>query len=230
MTDEPIDTTAQARLYSKLIEVMGAVGYVKKTGRNTFHNYNYVTEEDLINEVRGHLASRNVMFLPSAGEITERGITTEKGKASCVTTVRVAYTFVDGDTGATHTCQWAGSGDDSADKGLYKAYTGSMKYFLMKAFMIPTGDDPERDTRPAAPPDPVIDAARASEIRALLGQALAGSLKEAQLAEVFARAGAYPDVVNGQAVTALTAGQADLLTASLREYLTEPAQLEATPA
>ena len=40
-----------------------------------------------------------------------------------------------------------GAGDDGADKGLYKAYTGAVKYFLMKTFLIPTGDDPEADTK-----------------------------------------------------------------------------------
>ena len=31
-------------------------------------------------------------------------------------------------------------------KGLYKAFTGSMKYFLMKNFLVATGDDPEQDS------------------------------------------------------------------------------------
>jgi hypothetical protein len=33
------------------------------------------------------------------------------------------------------------------DKGVYKALTGSEKYFLMKAFLIPTGDDPEKESK-----------------------------------------------------------------------------------
>jgi hypothetical protein len=75
-----------------------------------------------------------------------REYTTDRGKQSVVTTVVVAFTFADGDTGAMFRSEWAGQGDDPADKGLYKAYTGALKYFLMKTFLIPTGDDPEADT------------------------------------------------------------------------------------
>lgn len=137
---------AQGGLYKKLAEVMVEVGYVKKNGYNSFHRYNYVTEADLVDAVRAKLAERNVVLIPSVVGIDERGVTSDKGKASTVTTVRVAFTFCDGDSGATHKAEWAGSGDDPADKGLYKAYTGAVKYFLMKSFLIPTGDDPEGDS------------------------------------------------------------------------------------
>lgn len=134
-------------LYTKLAEVMAEVGRVEKRGRNDFHNYDYVTEADLIAEVRDKLAARGVMVLPSVvGEVDEREITTARGQTSTVSTIRVAFTFVDGESGDKHTCEFAGQGDDGGDKGLYKAYTGALKYFLMKTFLIPTGDDPEGDT------------------------------------------------------------------------------------
>ncbi len=53
------------------------------------------------------------------------------------------------------TTSWVGQGLDNADKGYYKAYTGAVKYFLMKTFMISTGDDPELDSyRDQAPRRP----------------------------------------------------------------------------
>lgn len=140
-------TSPTKSLYGKLAEVLGEVGYVQKKGRNNFHNYNYVTEQDLVEAVREKLAARNIVLIPSVTGIDERPVKTAKGVDSCVTTVRVAFTFCDGDSGETHTAEWAGAGDDPADKGLYKAYTGAMKYFLMKSFLIPTGDDPEADER-----------------------------------------------------------------------------------
>jgi len=146
MSAATVDAAAQGGLYKKLAEVMVEVGYVKKNGYNSFHRYNYVTEADLVDAVRVKLAERNVVLIPSVIGIDERGVTSDKGKASTVTTVRVAFTFCDGDSGAMHKAEWAGSGDDPADKGLYKAYTGAVKYFLMKSFLIPTGDDPEGDS------------------------------------------------------------------------------------
>jgi hypothetical protein len=132
-------------LYTKLAEVMGEVGYVKKNGYNSFHKYHYVTEADLVDAVRSKLAARNVVVIPSLSGIDERPIKTSGGKASTITTARIAFTFCDGDSGQTHTAEWAGCGEDAADKGLYSAMTGAEKYFLMKAFMIATGDDPEAD-------------------------------------------------------------------------------------
>jgi hypothetical protein len=137
--------TAPGGLYRKLAEVMAEVGYVQKQGYNSFHKYKYVTEADLIEAVRQKLAERNVVLIPSVVDVGERPVTSDKGKQSTVTTVKVAFTFCDGDTGELHRAEWAGAGDDPADKGLYKAYTGALKYFLMKAFLIATGDDPEGD-------------------------------------------------------------------------------------
>lgn len=163
MTDVP------KSLYAKLAEVMLEIGYVEKRGHNAFHGYKYVTEADLVDAVRSKLAARNVVVLPSLTGIEERPIKTAKGKDSTITTARVAFTFCDGDTGQTHTSEWAGAGDDPADKGLYKAMTGAAKYFLMKSFLIPTGDDPEADagtderaaggqlTQPKPAPMPVSD-------------------------------------------------------------------------
>jgi hypothetical protein len=136
---------APKSLYAKLAEVMSEVGYVEKRGYNSFHGYKYVTEADLVDAVRAKLAARNVVVIPSLSTIDERPFKTSKGKDSVITTARIAYTFCDGDSGETHTAMWAGAGEDPADKGLYKAMTGSEKYFLMKSFMIATGDDPERD-------------------------------------------------------------------------------------
>ena len=42
--------------------------------------------------------------------------------------------------------QSIGTGADSGDKAPYKATTGAIKYALLTAFLIPTGDDPENDS------------------------------------------------------------------------------------
>jgi hypothetical protein len=140
------EQTAEATLFGKIATVMGEVGRVAKDGYNDFHKYDYVTEAALVEAVRQKLAEKNVALIPSLSSTDERPYTTEKGKQSVVTTANVAFTFVDGDTGAMFRAEWAGQGDDPADKGLYKAYTGALKYFLMKTFLIPTGNDPEADT------------------------------------------------------------------------------------
>jgi hypothetical protein len=147
MTAKTDGPSPEAALFEKIALVMAEVDRIPKRGRNDFHKYDYVLETDLVDEVRQKLAAKNVALIPSLNSIAERPYTTEKGKNSVVTTANVTFTFVCGDTGAMFRADWAGQGDDPADKGLYAAYTGALKYFLMKTFLIPTGDDPEANTQ-----------------------------------------------------------------------------------
>jgi hypothetical protein len=115
---------------------MAEVGCVPKRGFNDFHKYAYATEADIVEAVRGAMSSRGVVLVPSVRSVVREGT---------LTTVLMAFQFTDGETGETSTHDWAGTGDDKGDKGLYKAMTGALKYFLLKTFLLPTGDDPEAD-------------------------------------------------------------------------------------
>jgi hypothetical protein len=133
-------------LYGKLAAVTAAVKHVAKNGENTFHGYKYVTEGDLVDAIRGHLASLGVAYLFSVESAEVREVLDQAGKPAKggpITTVKVSATFAD-DTDK-HTVNGMGSGQDAGDKGLYKAITGAQKYLLMKTFLVATGDDPESD-------------------------------------------------------------------------------------
>lgn len=134
-------------LAAKLAEVVLAVHSVAKRGTNEFHHYDYATEADVLEAVRRELAVRSVVIIPRCVgvSILERP---RPDKASMfVTTADMILTLVDGDSSEVMECPWKGSGEDAGDKGLYKALTGGNKYFLLKLFMIPTGDDPEKSTK-----------------------------------------------------------------------------------
>jgi hypothetical protein len=135
-------------LVKKLCQVGNAVGWIKKRGRNTFQNYDYATEADIVAELRGELFKRNVFIFWHVikNERVDIQIESSKGiRKTALTHVDVEWTFVDGDTGEKWTVMVPGVGEDSGDKGLYKAFTGAEKYFLMKSFLLPTGNDPEAD-------------------------------------------------------------------------------------
>ena len=59
--------------------------------------------------------------------------------------VTLEFRLTDVDTGFFETALASGEGFDKGDKGIYKAYTGALKYYLANNFMVATGDDPERD-------------------------------------------------------------------------------------
>lgn len=133
------ETRAQAALFAKMAKVLAAVRNVQKRGRNEHFRYDYVQEADLMEAIREHLAANNVAFFASTRSVERQGD---------ITTLHIEGTFACGDTGATFTVQGVGCGQDKADKGIYKAYTGAMKYVLWKTFLISTNDDPERDEAP----------------------------------------------------------------------------------
>lgn len=134
------------QLVKKLAEVMTEVKYIQKTGYNSFHKYKYATEADVNEKVREELSKRNVIMIPNTKSHSVRTHTTSKGSTEYIVTVEIEFTFYDGDTGESISFTVFGEGQDAGDKATYKGITGAQKYALMKAFMIPTGDDPEADS------------------------------------------------------------------------------------
>lgn len=144
-------------LVTKLCEVMGAVDRVPKIGWNDFHKYAFARESDIVDAVRQELATRKVFIFPSMISHERFDHTTSKGNKTYITNLIIRWRFVDGESGEFFETDIIGVGEDSSDKGVYKAFTGSQKYMLSKTFLIPTGDDPENDGAPqtkAYTPDP----------------------------------------------------------------------------
>jgi hypothetical protein len=139
---EAVEVTQAVGLYGKLAEVVAEVGVVPKSGHNDFHDYDYVLESDLLEAVRLKLSERGVLILPSVTKVE---------RESTLTTVHVRFVIHDAESGERFEADWAGTGSDKGDKALYKAYTGALKYFLMKTLLIPTGSDPEGGKEPDAP-------------------------------------------------------------------------------
>jgi hypothetical protein len=123
-------------IFSKIGKVMSQVSRVPKNGYNSFHKYNYATESDLTESIRPILQEAGLAFFSSVLEQDRDGEFTK---------VKMEFTLADIETGEVLKSTYWGEGQDKGDKGLYKAYTGATKYFLMKTFLIPTGDDPEAD-------------------------------------------------------------------------------------
>ena len=84
-------------------------------------------------------------MLPSMKGHSLREVTTKSGSTQYIVCVDMEFKFIDGDSGEELTLNMSGEGQDVGDKAIYKAISGAQKYALMKAFMIPTGDDPEYD-------------------------------------------------------------------------------------
>lgn len=145
---EKIQPVPKPGLVAKLAAVMASVSHVEKSGRNTAQGYSYATEADVLAAVRKGLAERQVMLTPKVDRLDWRQIQGKNGPIA-VATVHVTFTAHDGETGETmEVASTVGEGMDSGDKAVFKAMTGATKYAVLKLFLIPTGDDPEKDDAP----------------------------------------------------------------------------------
>jgi len=140
-----IKSKERINLYKKILKVRKGVKVLEKKGKNKFHNYKYLKEEQVTEHLKDLMDKENLLFLPINASIIR---TTKTGEKSVLTTVRVSYSFIDVDSSFEHRGEYEGQGSDTGDKGGYKAITGAIKYILMKTFMIPTGDDPEASDVP----------------------------------------------------------------------------------
>lgn len=134
-------------IYTKLFEVMKEIDYIQKDGKVAFGNtkYNYVSESALKEKFHAAFLKHRVLFLPYQSELEERVGGLGRDGKEALTTVKLSYRFIDVDTGESYEGQLHGVGIDSGDKGLYKAFTGALKYIFHTSFVIPTGDDPEKE-------------------------------------------------------------------------------------
>ena len=134
-------------LASKMLAIMERVGHIEKKGRNDFHKYDYVREADVVQKIREVLIEFKVFLFSTISERQCVEYVGSRGDKQFLITVKIQFTFVDCESGEQFAAEFYGDGLDKGDKGIYKAMTGAQKYALLKTFLIPTGDDPEDDSR-----------------------------------------------------------------------------------
>jgi len=141
---EETTNNVPTKLLKKLGELSKEVGYMAKEGRNTGQGYNYLSEAQIAEKFKELLEKHEIYFYVSS-EITN--VQPSPSGKQIITDVLVTYRFIDIKTGEYIEGTAAGQGSDATDKGVYKAITGAVKYIFMKTFLIPTGDDPENDSK-----------------------------------------------------------------------------------
>jgi hypothetical protein len=139
------ETSGTDKLAMKVAKVMSAIDSVPKNGRNDYHNYDYSTDDDVMQSVRPVMAEHNLIALPSVVDRSTQRVSTgeEESDYQLHTQVTLEITLVDGDSGQTKTMRWQGEAQDGQDKGLYKALTSAMKYWALKTFLLSADADVE---------------------------------------------------------------------------------------
>jgi len=135
-----------APLYLKLAKVMGKISNIPKNGFNAEQKYAFVRDADVLDMVRALLSEEKIAFLVTMTNKTLNDAgTTKSGTPKTHYILDFAFTFADCETGQSITQSWAGESIEFSDKGLSKAATSAEKTFLLKTFMIPTGNEETDD-------------------------------------------------------------------------------------
>ena len=135
-----------AKVAAKIAEVMQQVDYLQKDGKVAYGNtrYSYLSEEKITSEIREAMVEAGLVIYPARMEVVnQQDVSTKTGQARVIN-ILVTYRVQDIDSEEFIEVQALGEGMDSGDKAVYKAMTGAFKYAQRQAFMIPTGDDPDK--------------------------------------------------------------------------------------
>ena len=128
---------------NSLRKALAQKGTIKKDKSNTYDRYSYLSEAGykelfttLLSEYKLELTTTEVAVVDI--EATE--------KQPFGRRVTLEFKLTDIDTGYSEASQFSGEGFDKGDKGIYKAYTGALKYYLASTFNVATGDDAETES------------------------------------------------------------------------------------
>ena len=172
-----------AKVAAKIAEVMQNVDYLQKDGRVAYGStrYSYLSEEKITSEMREAMLKAGLVIYPARMEVVnQQDVSTKTGQARVIN-ILVTYRVQDIDSEEFIEVQALGEGMDAGDKAVYKAMTGAFKYAQRQAFMIPTGDDPDkvssdelvgRNNRyEQKPPEQVPDRATQSQLNKIYAMA-----------------------------------------------------------
>lgn len=141
MSETPITDS----LAAKLARVTSKIETVSKTGTNTHFNYKFAPVSEIYKAARGLLADEGVSIMPT---ILSRE-TEEMAKSNVRTVLHMVMRISDGRE--TLELPWIAEGVDTQDKGVNKALTAAMKYFLIALLLIPTNEDSNATEMTSAP-------------------------------------------------------------------------------
>lgn len=107
---------------------MLAIGEVPKRGHNTYQNFYYIQEGDMFSAIRTALAGEGVIVLSSVDDVD---------RSDGAVLVKMTITLTDGEE--TYATTWFGENK----QGVYSAYTGALKTWCQKTFLVADGGNQE---------------------------------------------------------------------------------------
>ena len=129
---------------NKARSLLVEMGVLEKKGQNDYDHYKYFTEAQYKEVANKILSKAGLELKPTEKEYFKYKEANSKTPVGRIVTM--LFTLTDMETGFYEESIIRGEGLDRGDKAGYKAYTGAIKYYLANTFLIPTGDDPEKES------------------------------------------------------------------------------------
>jgi len=107
---------------------MLAIGEVPKRGHNKYQDFYYIQEGDMFSAIRTALAGEGVIVLSSVDDVD---------RSDGAVLVKMTITLTDGEE--TYATTWFGENK----QGVYSAYTGALKTWCQKTFLVADGTNQE---------------------------------------------------------------------------------------
>lgn len=134
-------------IHQRLAKVMSDVTYIQKESKKGMQ-YTIVSHDAVTAKVRPALLAAGIVYYPVRCDHTHNG-----NRAECGMTIR--FVNIDEPTDFFDV-QTFGYGVDPQDKGPGKAMSYAVKYALLKALGLETGDDADQDNIPHETVDPQV--------------------------------------------------------------------------
>lgn len=141
-------------MYQKWLKVMADCAKIPQNGYNEFHRYHYVRTNDVIAQVNKSCVQYGIATIVSPRVVSERPITTDKGKTDTIITVEVVISLIDTETGEKMELVGIGSSDGGAT-AVMRASLSAQKYAYMLSLHIShddEGEEGEKQTPPSRQP------------------------------------------------------------------------------
>lgn len=154
MSTTPANAPDMSQLYAALVLAQSKCGFIKMTGRNREQGYDFASDEDIMKVIRPALSEAGLVAIPMNHMVTRSERQTARGGTMQIVDVVTEY-LIAHTSGQSIVVQAIGCGQDTGDKAIYKAITGSLKYLYRSMFALPIGLSPETsmmEDKPAGKP------------------------------------------------------------------------------
>ena len=146
------ETLARIQLYKKIQQVHEFLSKQKyvSDGYNSGQKYEYIKSYNYRELLGKACLQVGLLFKPVIANHKIDKITTKNGEMN-LTTIAGNFCFIDPESGMHEDYTFFSDGADSLDKGIFKAETLGLKYFVLNTFLLPQQQDeidPEQEEKP----------------------------------------------------------------------------------